>query len=169
MGALGRFGLDPVLFAAQLVNFLVIAWVINRFLLRPLMANLKARREKLAKGLDDAEKARGALEDAAKEKEKVLQGASAEAFRMLENARDEAERLRAAGLERASKDAERLIEEARGLMALERQEMEKAVQGLSLQLSGRILERAVEGLFSDEEKARIVARGLERIGKAGRS
>jgi len=169
MGALGRFGLDPVLFAAQLVNFLVIAWVINRFLLRPLMANLKARREKLAKGLDDAEKARGALEDAAKEKEKVLQGASAEAFRMLENARDEAERLRAAGLERASKDAERLVEEARGLMALERQEMEKAVQGLSLQLSGRILERAVEGLFSDEEKARIVARGLERIGKAGRS
>jgi len=169
MGALGRFGLDPVLFAAQLVNFLVIAWVINRFLLRPLMANLKARREKLAKGLDDAEKARGALEYAAKEKEKVLQGASAEAFRMLENARDEAERLRAAGLERASKDAERLVEEARGLMALERQEMEKAVQGLSLQLSGRILERAVEGLFSDEEKARIVARGLERIGKAGRS
>jgi F-type H+-transporting ATPase subunit b len=149
MGALGRFGLDPILFAAQLVNFLVIAWVINRFLLRPLMANLKARREKLAKGLEDAEKARMALEDAAKEKEKVLQGASAEAFRMLENARDEAERLRAA--------------------ALERQEMEKAVQGLSLQLSGRILESAVEGLFDDEEKARIVARGLERIGRAGRS
>ena len=169
MGALGRFGLDPILFAAQLVNFLVIAWVINRFLLRPLMANLKTRREKLARGLEDAEKARGALEDAAKEKEKVLQGASAEAFRLLENARDEAERLRAAALERAGKDAERLVEEARGLMALERQEMEKAVQGLSLQLSGRILERAVEGLFSDEEKARIVTRGLERIGKVGRS
>ena len=169
MGALGRFGLDPILFAAQLVNFLVIAWVINHFLLRPLMANLKVRREKLAKGLEDAEKARVALEDAAKEKAKVLQEASAEAFRMLENARDEAERLRAAALERAGKDAERMIEEARGLMALERQEMEKDVQGLSLQLSGRILESAVEGLFSDEEKARIVTRGLERIGKAGRS
>ena len=169
MGALGRFGLDPILFAAQLVNFLVIAWVINRFLLRPLMANLKVRREKLARGLEDAEKARGALADAAKEKEKVLQEASAEAFRMLENARDEAERLRAAALERAGKDAERMIEEARGLMALERQEMEKAVQGLSLQLSGRILESAVEGLFNDEEKARIVTRGLERIGKVGRS
>ena len=169
MGALGRFGLDPILFAAQLVNFLVIAWVINRFLLRPLMANLKVRREKLAKGLEDAEKARGALEDAAREKEKVLQEASAEAFRMLENAREEAERLRAAALARTGKDAERMIEEARGLMALERQEMEKAVQGLSLQLSGRILESAVEGLFSDEEKARIVTRGLERIGKAARS
>ena len=47
--------------------------------------------------------------------------------------------------------------------------MEKAVQGLSLQLSGRILESVMEGLFSDEEKARIIARGLERIRRVGTS
>lgn len=168
MGTLGKFGLDPILFAAQVVNFLIIAWIINRFLIRPLMANMKARREKIAQGLEDAEKARAALEDAAKEREKVLQGASAESFRLLQNARDEAERLRAAALERAGADAERLIEEARGIMALERLDMEKAVQALSLQLSGKILENVVEGLFSDEEKRQIVARGLERIGRMSR-
>ena len=137
METLGRFGLDPILLAAQVVNFLIIAWIINRFLLRPLMANMKARREKIAQGLADAEKARKALEDAAKEREKILQDASAEAFRLLQNARDEAERLRAAALERAGTDAERLIAEARGVMDLERQDMEKAVQGLSLELSGQ--------------------------------
>ena len=112
---------------------------------------------------------REALAEAARERDKVLQEASAEAYRLLQNARDEAERLRAAALERAGKDAERLIAEARGVMALERQDMEKAVQGLSLRLSGRILEKVVEGLFSDEEKARIVARGLERIGRMHRA
>ncbi len=169
MDTIGRFGLDPILFAAQLFNFLVIAWIINRFLLRPLMKTMKARREKIAEGLADAEKARVALEETARERERVLQQASADAFTLLQNARDEAERLRAAELARAGKDAERLIEEARGIMALERTEMEKAVQVLSLQLSGRILEAAVEGLFSDEEKARILTRGLERIGSIGRS
>lgn len=169
MGALGQFHLDWIQFAAQLFNFLVIAWIINRFLLRPLMANMKARREKIAQGLADAEKARVALEDAAREREHVLQQASAEAYKLLQNARDEAERLRAAELVRAGKDAQRLIEEARGVMALERAEMEKAVQVLSLQLSGRILESAVEGLFNEEEKARILSRGLERIGSIGRS
>ena len=168
METLGKFGLDPILFAAQVVNFLIIAWIINRFLIRPLMANMKARREKIAQGLEDAEKARAALEDAAKERDKVLQEASSEAFRLLQNARDEAERLRSAALERAGADAERLIEEARGIMALERQDMEKAVQSLSLELSGKILESVVEGLFSDEEKRRIVARGIERIGRMGR-
>ena len=168
MGTLGKFGLDPIILAAQVVNFLIIAWILNRFLIRPLMANMKARREKIALGLEDAEKARKALEDAAKERDTILQDASAEAFRLLQNARDEAERLRAAALERAGADAERLIVEARGVMDLERQDMEKAVQSLSLQLSGKILENVVEGLFSDEEKRRIVARGIERIGRMAR-
>ena len=166
---IGRFGLDPVHFAAQVVNFLIIVWVINHFLLRPLMANMKARREKIAQGLADADKARAALADAARERDRILQEASTEAFRLLQNARDEAERLRAAALERAGHDAERMIEEARGIMALERQDMEKAVQGLSLRLSGRILEKVVHGLFNEDERADIVARGIERIGKADAS
>ena len=168
MGPLGKFGLDPILLVAQVVNFLIIAWILNRFLIRPLMANMKARRDKIAQGLEDAEKARKALEDAAKERDKVLQDASAEAFRLLQNARDEAERLRAAALERTGMDAQRVIQEARGVMELERQDMEKAVQSLSLELSGKILESVVEGLFSDEEKRRIVARGIERIGRLSR-
>ena len=57
-----------------------------------------------------------------------------------------------------------MIVEARGVMALERQEMERAMQGLSLhQLSGKILESVVTDLFSEDEKARIVAEGMKRI------
>ncbi len=167
MDALGRFGLNPIMFAAQLVNFLVIAFVIWRFLLRPVMATMKRRREKIAQGLADADAARAALAQAAAEREKILQQASADAYRLLENARDEAERLRAASLEKAGRDADRLIAEARAAMELERRDMERAIQGLSLELSGRILESAMEGLFSDEEKARIVARGVQRIAQAG--
>jgi F-type H+-transporting ATPase subunit b len=169
MEALGAFGLEPVMFVAQIFNFLVIAFLLQRFLLRPLMANLKSRREKIAQGLADAEAASVALASAAAEREKILQQASTEAYRLLENARDEAERLRAAALERAGQDANHLVEEARAVMDLERQDMERAVQGLSLQLSARILDRAMTGLFTDDEKARIVARGLERMQREARS
>src|SRR5271157_2675701 len=166
MESLGKLGLDPLHLVAQVVNFLIIAWIIYRFLLKRMLATMNERREKIAQGLADAEKAKAALQDAAKERDKILQDASAEAFRLLQNARDEAERLRAGALERAGRDAERMIEEARGVMALERQDMEKEVQGLSLRLSGRILEKVVQGLFSEEERAGIVARGVERIRKA---
>lgn len=164
---LGRFGINPVLLAGQIINFLVIGWILWRFLIKPLQANMKARAEKIAKGLQDAEKSRLALEEATKEKERLLAETYAQASRILERARDEAERLRAAALERARSDAERLVREARDLMALERQEMEKEVQGLSVELSGRLLESVVAGLFSEEEKARIVAEGMKRIRAVG--
>ena len=164
---LGRFGFDPVLLAGQIINFLVIGWILWRFLIKPLQANMKARAEKIARGLQDAEKSRLALEEAAKEKERVLAETYAQASQILERARDEAERLRAASLERARAEAERLLKEARGVMALERQEMEKEVQGFSVELSGKILESVVSGLFSEEEKARIVAEGMKRIRAVG--
>jgi len=161
--ALGAFHINWMLLAGQIINFLVIGWVLYRFLLKPLQANMKTRSEKIARGLQDAEKARLALDEAGKERERVLAEAYAQASRILERARDEAERLRAAALERAGADAERMIVEARGVMALERQEMERAMQGLSLQLSGKILESVVTDLFSEDEKARIVAEGMKRI------
>ena len=160
---LGAFGINPWLLAGQIVNFLVIGWVLYRFLLQPLQANMKARSEKIARGLEDATKARAALEEAAQERERVLAEAYAQSSRILERARDEAERLRAAALERVGADAERMIAEARGVMALERQEMERAMQGLSIRLSGKILESVVTDLFSEEEKTRIVAEGMKRI------
>jgi F-type H+-transporting ATPase subunit b len=166
MDTLGAFGINPILLAGQIINFLVIGWVLWRFLLKPLQANMKARAEKIAQGLQDATKAKAALEDAAKERDRVLADAYAQSSRILEKARDEAERLRAAALERAGADAERMIVEARGVMDLERQEMERAMQGLSIQLSGKILESVVTELFSPEEKARIVAEGMKRISRA---
>jgi F-type H+-transporting ATPase subunit b len=164
---LGKFHLELVPFLAQLVNFLIIAFILWRFLVRPLMATMKTRREAIAKGLADAEKARTSLAEAGAERAKILQAASMEAYQLLETARQEAERLRAASMERAGRDAERLIEEARDVIALERQAMERDVQGLSLQLSGRILEKAVKDLFTAEEKDRVVARGLEILGRQG--
>lgn len=166
---LGRFGIDLPLLAGQIVNFLVIGWILYRFLLRPLQANMKARSEKIAQGLKDAETSRLALEEAGREKERLLAETYAQSSQILERARDEAERLRAAALDRARADAERVVREARGQLALERQEMERQVQELSLELSGKILESVVAGLFSEEEKGRIVAEGMKRIRAVGMS
>ncbi len=169
MDVLGTFGLDPRLLAGQLVNFLVIGWLLWRFLVKPLLSTMKERRETISRGIADAEKARRALTEADAERARIIQAASAEAYQLLVNARAEAERLRGAALERAAQDAARLVAEARGNIALERQAMERDVRALSLRLSGRILETAVGGLFTDDEKARVVSRGLELIGKAGGS
>lgn len=163
METLGRFGLDPVLFAAQLVNFIVIGYVLWRFLLKPLLATMKKRSEAISKGLADAEQAKRELADAAKESDKIVGEAYTRAAVILDKARAEAVLARAAVEDRARRDAERILVESRSRLELERREAERAVQALALELSGRILEQVVSSLFSGEEKTRIVERGFERI------
>jgi F-type H+-transporting ATPase subunit b len=167
MEDLAKLGLNPVLLVAQIVNFLVIGWVIYRFLIKRLLSTIDARKAAIAKGLEDAEKAKVSLEQAGNEREKVLEQAHEEASQVLRAARLEADRIRGDAQERARGDAERVLAEARSVIALERQEMERDIRRLSLDLSGRILSAVVADLFSGTEKERIVARGLERIGKVG--
>ncbi len=167
METIGRFGLNWTLLAAQVVNFLVIAFVVWRFALRPLLRTMDARADKIKRGIEDAEKAQHALQEAEKERERIHAEAHREAARITENARAEAGRLREGEMLRARGDAERLIAEAREQILLEKQEMEKEVRGLALGLSGQILETVVASLFSEEEKRLILARGVERIRSLG--
>ncbi len=61
MNILNTFGFQPVLFLAQLVNFLILVYVFKRFLYKPILKTLQERRRVIAKGITDAQ-------DAAKEK-----------------------------------------------------------------------------------------------------
>ena len=167
MDAIGKLGLDPVLLSAQIVNFLIIAFLLWRFLLKPLMAKMAERSEKIAKGLMDAEAATRAREDAMKEREAVLGAAHAEASAVLGRAREEAERIRAAGAEAARAEAEKIMADARARLRREQDEAEREVEGYSLELSEKLLQKAVGSFFTPEESRRIASRAAELIRSGG--
>jgi hypothetical protein len=74
-----QFGFDLKLFAAQIVNFLVIAFIFKKFLYKPILDTLQKRKAAIKKGLKDAEDASLALEKAEESKEQILNKASKEA------------------------------------------------------------------------------------------
>jgi F-type H+-transporting ATPase subunit b len=50
MEILNQFGLDWKLFIAQIVNFLVIAYIFKRFLYKPILDALHKRNDAIKKG-----------------------------------------------------------------------------------------------------------------------
>ncbi len=167
MDTLGKLGLDPVLLAAQIVNFLIIAWLLWRFLLKPLMARMAERAEKIRKGLADAEAAARARDEAAKERDALLGAAHAEASGILEKAREEAERIRAAAAEAARAEGDRILTDARARIRREREDAEREVEGYSLELSEKLIQKVVGSLLTPEESARIATRAAELIRSGG--
>lgn len=55
MDILNQFGIKPVLLIAQVVNFLILLFILKKFLYGPILKVLKERKDKIARSLKAAE------------------------------------------------------------------------------------------------------------------
>ena len=57
---MGRLGINPALFVAQLVNFGLIAFLLYRFLYQPVLNALQNRQQLIRESVENAEQVRAA-------------------------------------------------------------------------------------------------------------
>src|SRR6185436_14395550 len=96
---------DPGLFIWTIVTFLVLLALLAKFAWRPLLAALEARRQLIAKAIDDAERARADLERVQQDSAKLLQEARVEAESIVSRSRVAADRLGEELRQKASAEA----------------------------------------------------------------
>lgn len=87
---IAKLGIDWKLLLAQIVNFLILLWVLKRYAYTPLIRLLDQRSKKISKSMEDAKKIEVELDLMAKEKERVMNEARKDAQALLEDARKDA-------------------------------------------------------------------------------
>jgi F-type H+-transporting ATPase subunit b len=105
--------IDWVTVAAQIVNFIILIWLLQRFLYRPLTRALKAREEEVSRRLEDAERARLQAEAEAKSHSQAILEFEQQRENRLKDTAAEAEALRARLLSEAHVEQETLREKWR--------------------------------------------------------
>lgn len=163
MEILSKFGFEPVLFAAQIVNFLILAFVFKRFLYKPILKVLKERQGKIEKGLLDAEEAQIKLAAAEEKKDAIIKAASIEAEHILDATKTGAEELKGKILTQAKQEAEKIILNSKIQADLSIETMEKRAKKASLDNSMAILDRVLETMFTRNEKEKILARSVKTL------
>lgn len=98
------FGINGKLILAQAINFAVLLVALRYFLYSPVMKTLDERKEKIAKGVEDADKATEMLSTADATVAKLVSTAETDAEEIVSGARHEATLEKA----RIAKDAEEL-------------------------------------------------------------
>ncbi len=166
MEILNNFGFQPTLFIAQIVNFLILAYVFKRFLYKPILKTLKDRQKTIKKGIEDAEAAAKDREEAEVKKEEVLTEAAKEAEKIIEETKKTASELKEEILSSAKKEAEKIIESAKTTADLQLSDMEKRAKKASLDNSMVILEKALSSMLTKDEKEKILARSVKSLKEA---
>lgn len=86
--------IDWVTIVAQIVNFLILVWLLHRVLYRPLTRAIEARGQEVSRRLAEAEEARRAAEAAEEAHQAAIRALEADREATMQVARDDAGRLR---------------------------------------------------------------------------
>lgn len=163
MEILQNFGVQWTLFIAQIVNFLVVLFILKKFLYKPVLDLLKKRRITIQEGIHQAEQARIKLEKVVIEEKNILRQASLKAKEIIEEAREESTELTKQLNDSAKKQTEKMLSDAKNQIARESVEVEKRLAVSTSKLAVSILEKALGEFFSGKEQKEIIQNALKKI------
>lgn len=165
MDILKYFGVNPILLTAQIVNFLIILYIIKRFLLKPILDVLNKRKLIIKEGLSQAEESRKLLEKTEEREKEILKQARDESKKMLEETRKQRDEIMQAAERTAKEQAQKILLEAQRQISFETKEAQK---NLSTQISGlavEFLQKSSAQLFSKEDQEKIIKNAIEKLKK----
>ncbi len=156
MELLGNLGINSKLFIAQLINFVILFIVLKKFAYGPILKVLDERKDKIEKGLKEAEEAGEKLEKITIKEEKVLEKANAEAQNILLTAENKANENRDAAVKKTEEEIEGLMKKAEQKIQEKKEQMlqdlKKDVAGLVVMATEKVLDEKVDG---DKDKELI--------------
>jgi F-type H+-transporting ATPase subunit b len=132
----------------QIVSFLVLIWMVRKFLFGPIGGILDARQTEVQSTLDQVYRDREAMETSRREYEARLAGIESEARDRIQAAIKDAQGMKEEIIGAAHTEADRLVNHAREEIVREKQramvELRTQVADLAVDAAGKILRRSVD-------------------------
>lgn len=163
MEIIKNFGVNPILLSAQIVNFLIVMFVLKKFLYKPVLELLKKRQTMIKEGIGQAEESRVRLEKVVAEEKNTLRLAQLQAKKVIEDARQESVELTKQMSDNAKKQTEKILKDAREQISRDYKETEKRLAVQTSRLAISFLEKALSEFFSAEEQKEVLSSALRKI------
>ncbi len=174
MEALAKLGINPLLLVAQIVNFLILLWILNRFLYKPILKLFKDRSSKIEEGIKTAENLKKQAADAEERHKQYLDEAKKEAHRIIEHATKLGEQEKKKIIEMANEEARKIIERTMQEISAEKQniltDIKREVGEMVVMLSAEMIKKKLDEKTQRdliEEAIKEVEKELEKTTTSG--
>lgn len=151
---LENLGINGKLLAAQVLNFLLVFWLLQRFVFKKLLDFIENRKREIAKGLELKATAEREVERTKVLREDVLHRAQAEAQQVFREAQDRSRAMEQEQLSQAKGKAEGIVKSAKDQASREQEaalaELQGQVRGMAFVAASRVLARTISK--KDQEK-----------------
>lgn len=108
-----KLGIEPTLLGAQVVNFLVIIFVLQKLLYKPILTMLEKRKKEIAEGVELTARMKDEEVKLKEKQEKALHQAREDAMEIIEDAKKQAKEVEKELVLEAHTQAETIISRAK--------------------------------------------------------
>jgi F-type H+-transporting ATPase subunit b len=148
-----KFGIDAVNIGMQLASFTILAVVLYKFAIKPILATMDERTGKIEAGLKFAEDMKAQLAAAHQESAALIKASQLEANRIIEDTRKTAKDFSDKSQKEATERANGLIAKAQQAIELEHKKMLADARGEIARLVVATTERVLAKKLSDADRA----------------
>jgi len=160
-----QFGVTWELLLSQCIAFLVLAFALKKFAYGPVLKVLEERKQRIAEGIENADKIKAELEDTQAQKDAILKEAGEKRQEIIDAAKASAAKLEREEAEKALKKAEDIIAKAQEATEASRQEMMselkaeigRLVVDTTIKVSGKVLSEDDQQRLIDETNKELAA------------
>ena len=151
-------------FVAELVAFVIILWVIGRYIAPPVQRAMRDRQEMIKKQVADSEQAATQLEQAQQQYRDMLAQARTEAAKIRDGARADAQRLSEEMREQANQEVARIQRRGEESLAQQRDQVVRELRSDVGELAVHLASRVVgESLEDEVRRSGVIDRSLDEL------
>lgn len=154
-------GIDWRLLVLQIVAFLILVWLLGKFVYPWLMKSVDERQAKIEESVKAAELAEKKAESAQEEVAKLLKEARVEAKDIVTTAKDEAAAMVAEAEGKAKTRAEKIVKDAHDQLSKDVIAARKALHNDTIELVALATEKIVGKTVNDSIDKKIIAEAVK--------
>lgn len=162
--SLAKIGFDWRMALFNLINFLILFFILKKYAFGPVLAILKERHAKVTESVENITKAKTELSMAQQKAQEITDKAKVQGNKLIEQAHDDAKMLSEEMKEKAKADIELLISQAKKNIAIDKAEMKEQLKGETAGLVVEALTQVLGDKFdkkSDEKYIQGVVASLK--------
>jgi F-type H+-transporting ATPase subunit b len=159
----GLVSLDKSLIV-QVVNFLILLFILQRLLYKPFLAKMQERTAAIRKSLEEAQAARAEAARQREENEARLRAAYAEAAAIRAQALQEAAAEQKRLVDAARTESQRLIDTARAQLEADVRRARDDLRREVAELATAVAEKLIRRSLRDEDHRRFIAEAVAKVG-----
>lgn len=161
-GLLTALGIDWKLLLVQAASFLLLVWLLGKFVYPHIIKAIEDRRKAIEEGLSHAKKADEELKKAEAKVAELLEKARSEADEIIAHGQKEAAAMVAVAEENADRRAERIVADAQAQIQSDVQKAREALRRETISLVAEATEAVIGEKIDSKKDAGLIERALKK-------